>query len=90
MDVSLNILWRFKLDDKINVRNVKSSWGYICSDKHFKLALSESFQCDLSLILSDVSVQDLDLAHAICKNDLIRIVLGLSENDSLTIQTFVA
>lgn len=61
MNVSLNIFWWFDLDNKIYIRNIKTSGGNISCYEDVKLAFFESLESDLTLILSDVTVHDFDV-----------------------------
>ena len=61
MNVSLNIFWWFDLDNKIYIRNIKTSGSNISCNKDVKLAFFESLESDLTLILSDVTVHDFDV-----------------------------
>ena len=61
VNVSLNIFWWLDLDNKIYIRNIKTSGGYISCNQDVKLAFFESLQSDFTLILCDVTVHDFDV-----------------------------
>ena len=61
MDVGLSIFWWLDLNDQIDIRNIKTSWGNVSSHQDTELLLFESFKSDLSLILRDISVHDFDV-----------------------------
>lgn len=45
------------LDDQIHLWYVQTASRHVCGHQHFEGAVPEAFQCDLSLFLSDVTVQ---------------------------------
>ena len=61
MDVSLCLLRWLDLDDKIDVGDVEATRGDICGDEHSEFSLLESLHSDFALILSDVTMHDLDV-----------------------------
>jgi len=85
MNISLSILRRFNLDDQINIRDIESSRCHISSHENAELALFESLESDLSLILSDVTMHDFDiLLNLVREYQLIGISFSLSEDNSLS------
>jgi hypothetical protein len=61
MDVGLSILRRLHLDDQVNVGDVESSRGHIGGNQNAELVFLESLQSDFSLVLSNISVHNLDV-----------------------------
>lgn len=61
MDVSFTIFWRFNLDDQFNIWNIETSGSDVSCYQHTKFVLFESLQGNLSLILSDVTMHDLNV-----------------------------
>lgn len=88
MNIRLGVLGRLNLNHKINVWNVKSSGCDICCHQNLKLAFFEPFDGDFPLVLSDVTMHHFHiLFDLIGKNQLVRILLRLSENDRFSIST---
>lgn len=84
VNVSLNIFWWFDLDNKIYIRNIKTSGGNISCYEDVKLAFFESLESDLALILSDVTVHDFDVFfNFIWKKQLICFCLCWTEHNCL-------
>lgn len=85
VNISLDILWWLNLNDQINVGNIKTSRRNICSYKNRKLLLLKSLEGDLSLVLCDISVHNLNISlHFIRNQKLIGFSLGGRENNGLT------
>jgi len=61
MDVRLGVLGRLNLNDKVDRGDVQTARGNIGGDEHVELLLLESLEGNLSLVLSDVAVHDLDI-----------------------------
>ena len=61
MNVGLRFLGRLNLDDQVNIWDVKTARGDICGDKDAELAFFEALHSDFTLVLSDVTVHDLDV-----------------------------
>jgi len=61
VNVGLCLLRWLNLDDKVDVWNIKASGSNIGSDEHAEFSLLESLHGYLTLILSNVTVHDLDV-----------------------------
>lgn len=61
MNIGLGIFGRFHLDDEFDVWNIKTPSSNISGNKHLELVIFEPLESDLSLILSYVSMHDLDI-----------------------------
>lgn len=90
MNISLRLHGRFNLNDKIDIRYVETARGHISSDQDIEFALLEPLESDLTLILSDVTVHDLDiLLNLVSENQRVSISLGLGKDDRLTSGTSI-
>ena len=99
MNVGFYVLGWLKLNDEVNVRDVETSRGYVSGDQHLEFGFSEActneekgltLECDLSLGLGNVAVKHLCIdLDAIGEDDLVRISLGLREDDGLPVETAV-
>ena len=84
VDVGLSLLGRLHLDDEVDVGDVKTSGGDVSGDKNLELALLESLHGDLSLVLSDVSMHDLDVVlDLVRQEEAVGVSLRLGEHDHL-------
>ena len=84
MDVGLSICRGLDLDNQIDIRDIETSGGNIGSDQDIELALLESLESYLTLVLPNVTMHDLNIVlDFISEDQLIGVGLGLSENDSL-------
>ena len=61
MDVGLSFLGRLDLDDQVNVGDVKSARSDIGSDKDSELAFFKALHRDFTLVLSDITMHDLNV-----------------------------
>ena len=61
MDVGLSLFWWLELDDKVDVRDVKTTRGDICGDQTSELALLEAIHRDLTLVLRNITVHHLNV-----------------------------
>lgn len=61
VNICLRFLGRLNLNDQVDAGNVKTTRSDISGDQYAKLLLLEALQSDFSLVLSDVSVHDLDV-----------------------------
>jgi hypothetical protein len=61
VNVSLNILGGLYLNNEVDIGNIESSGGNIGSNKDAELVLLESLEGDFTLVLSNVTVHDLDV-----------------------------
>lgn len=61
MNVRLSILWWFNLNNEINIFDIKTSGGNICCDQDLKFTLLESLHCDLSLVLSNITMHNFNI-----------------------------
>ena len=61
MDVGFGIFWRLKLNDKLDIWNVKASGSNISCYQDLKLVIFKPLERDLSLILSDVTMHHLKI-----------------------------
>ena len=84
MNVGLCVCRGLDLDNQIDIRDIETSGGNIGSDQDIELALLESLESYLSLVLPDIAVHDLNIILDLVSEDqLIGVGLGLSENDRL-------
>ena len=84
MNVSLSILRGLHLNDQVNVGYVKSSRGNICGDKDIKFALFKALEGNLTLVLCDITVHDLDIfLYLVGQNQGVGISLGLGKDNCL-------
>lgn len=67
VNVGLGVLGRLKLNDKLDIWDVKASGGDIGRNENLELGIFESFNSDLSLVLSDITVHHLNVV-----GDLVR------------------
>jgi hypothetical protein len=61
VNVGLSVLWRLNLHNEINTRNIKSTGSNISSNQYTELFILKSLQSDFTLILSNVSMHDLNV-----------------------------
>ena len=61
MDVSLSLLGWLNLNDKVDIWDVKTTRSNVSSDEHAELSFLEPLHGHLTLVLSDVSMHDLDV-----------------------------
>lgn len=84
VDVSLHVLRRLHLDNEVNIGDIEAAGGDIGGDEDVELTLLEALEGDLSLILGDVSVHNLDvLLDLVREQELVRFCLGRAEHDRL-------
>jgi hypothetical protein len=86
MDVSLGVLRRLDLDHQVDVGDVEAAGCDVGGDQDGELALLESLEGDLTLVLGDVTVHHLNvLLNLVRQDQLVRVRLSLSEHDGLTL-----
>ena len=56
MDVCLSVFRRLNLDDKVHTWDVKASRSDVGGNQNAKFLLFKAFECDFSLVLSDVTM----------------------------------
>jgi hypothetical protein len=61
MNVGLGVLWWLNLDDEVDILDVETSGSDISGNEHLELTLLESLHGDLSLVLSNISMHNLDI-----------------------------
>jgi len=61
MDVGLGLFGRLELDDKVDIRDVEAARGNICGDEDSEFALLEALHGNLTLVLGDVTMHDLNV-----------------------------
>ncbi len=59
IEVKQPYVWRRALDDQVHLGDVQPTGRHVSSHQHFKRAVPEAFERDLSLFLRNVSVQRL-------------------------------
>ena len=85
MDISFSILGWFNLDDQVNSWNVQTTRGNISSDKHTAFAGLELFQGNLTLSLSNLTVDDFNVFGDLIRElDLVCFLLLAAEDDGLS------
>ena len=85
VDVAFSVFWGLKLNNQLHVRNVKTPGGDIGSHEDLELEVFEPLDGDFSLILSDVSVHDLNImSDLVGEKKRICISLGRTEDDDPT------
>ena len=72
MDIGFDILRRLKLNDKVNIRDVKSSSSNISGHEYIELSLLESSESHFSLLLSDISMKDFGVVEFLSVDILIK------------------
>ena len=86
MDVGLRFFWWLDLDDEVNLGNIKASRCDISGDQNLEFALLESLHGDLSLILSDATMQYLDvIVDGLRAHKFIGVSFGRCEHNDLTL-----
>ena len=84
MDVGLGLLRGLDLDDQVDVGDVEASGSDISGDEHSEFAFLEALHRDLTLVLGDVTMHDLDvLLDLVGEQEGVGIGLGLGEDDHL-------
>jgi len=84
MNISLSFFWRLKLDDQINIWNIESTGRNISSYEYLELVLLKALHRHLALVLSNVTVHDLDvLLNFVRQDKRVCISLCLSKDNSL-------
>jgi len=84
VDVSLDVLGRLDLDYEVDIGDVEAAGGDVGGHEHVELTLLEALKGDLSLVLGDVSMHDLDvLLDFVREQELVRFRLGRAEDDGL-------
>lgn len=82
MDVILHRFRRVQLHHQIDVRNIESSSRDISGNETLKLSLLESSEGDFSLLLRNITVQDLAFEVDIrVQHDLVAFFLGFRKDD---------
>ena len=83
VDVGLSLLWWLNLHNKVNLRDIKTSGGDVGGNKDLELSILESLHCDLTLVLGDTTVHDLDVVvNCFSPHELVSIIFcGCKHND---------
>ena len=85
MDVGLGIFWWLELDNQADSLDIESSGSNVSSDKYIELALLESLDGSLSLILGNTSMHDLDvLLDGVTLAKHVGVLSRGSEDDAFT------
>lgn len=88
VDVGLCFLRRLKLDYEVYVWNIEPPRSDVGRHQHLELVLLEPLHCDLTLVLRNVAVHDLDvLLNLVGEDERIGISLGLGEYNGLAFTT---
>lgn len=69
VDIGLRLLRGLDLNNKVDVRNVEASGSDICGTEYSELAFLKSFHRDFTLVLSDVSMHNLDVLLDLIRQD---------------------
>jgi len=84
VNIGLSVSGRLHLNDQIDIGDIEASRCDISSDQDIELALLESLESYLALVLPDISVHHLDIVlDLVSENQLIGVGFGLRENDCL-------
>jgi hypothetical protein len=84
MYVCLRVSGRLHLYHQVDIGYVEAPGGNIGGDQHIELALLESLESDLALVLPNISVHHLHIVlNFVSENQLIGVRFSLSENYSL-------
>lgn len=84
MDVCLDVLGRLNLDYEIYVGDIETSGSDVSGNKDVKLTLLEALKGYFSLILSDVTVHDLNvLFDFVGEKKLVSLCFGGAEDNGL-------
>jgi hypothetical protein len=65
MNVRLYVFGRLKLNDQVNILDVKTTSCHICSNENLELALLVSLHSDFALVLRYVTMHDLNFEFAL-------------------------
>jgi hypothetical protein len=88
MNVGFDLLWWLNLNDKVHIWDVEAARCHISSDKHLKLAFFKALHGNFTLVLSNVTMHDLDvLLNFISQDQSISVCLCLSKDNSLALAT---
>ena len=61
MNIGLSLFWWLKLNDEVDIWDVKTARGNICGHKYTEFALLKALHSNFALVLSNVTVHDLDI-----------------------------
>lgn len=61
MNVSLNFLWGFNLNDKVNIWDVKTPGCDVCSNENFEFSFLKSLHSNFALVLGYVAVHNFNV-----------------------------
>ena len=82
MNVSLGLLGRLQLDYQVYVRDVKASRSNVSGNENAEFPLFKSLHCDLSLVLSDITMHHLYvLLDFVGEQKRVRVGFCLGEDD---------
>ena len=82
MDVSLGLFGGLQLDYQVDVRDVKTSRSNVSGNENAEFALFKSLHCDLSLVLSDITMHHLYiLLDLIGEQKRVSVGFRLGEDD---------
>ena len=85
MNVGLRLFRGLDLNDQVDVGDVKTTRSNISCDKNSEFALLEALHSDFTLILSDITVHDLNvLLDLVRQEERVGVGLRLSEDDDFT------
>jgi hypothetical protein len=85
MDVGLGLFWWLDLDDKVNLRDIKSSGRNIGGNEDLELSVLESLDCDLTLILGDTTMHYLDVVvNGFGPHELVSVIFRLCKHNDLS------
>jgi len=85
VDVSIDLFGRFQLHNEIHFWDVETSSCDVSSYQTFEFTFLKALECDLSLLLRNVSVENLCfLLEVSLQKDLVGLLLCFSEDDGST------
>lgn len=90
MDIGINFFWGLKLHNQIDFGEIQSSCSNISSNETFKFSLFEGLEGNFSLLLGDVSMQNLGFLLQISfKQNFIGLPLSLAKDDCTTVSSSI-
>ena len=85
MNISLRLLGRFDLDDKVDAGNIETTGSDISGNQHAEFLLLKALKGDFSLVLRNITVHDLDVfLDLLSCEKFIGFLLGRSKDNGLT------
>jgi hypothetical protein len=90
VDVGFDVFGRLALDDEVHVGDVETARSHVGRHEDVETAFLKAAECDFSLLLRDVAMQDLDVLQLLREIEFVGLGLGLGEDDGLAEGSAVA